>query len=334
MLCLTGAVSVAVSGEVNLFIYHRFGEEKYPSTNIAVDQFESHLEHLKQSETEVVSLSEVVSRLKSGQKLPVKAAVLTVDDAFDSFLSHGMPLIHRYNFPVTLFVNTDSVGTHGYLNWDQLRSLVKGGVVVGNHSATHDYLIEREAGESTDAWRKRVEKDILRAQSAFQRELGLKPNLFAYPYGEFSNELIEIVQSLGFDAAIAQQSGVVDESTDLFTVPRFPMGGPYATLKQFRSKLSMNKLDAEVIGAVDTIPDSNPPAITVRLDTQRFDVSRLQGFVQGNNKLKIEKVSGSQSDFLLQAEAPLTGRRNKYTLTVPLKSGGWGWFSYPWFLIQ
>ncbi len=335
-LCLLGLASTVVpasAGEVNIFIYHRFGEERYPSTNISADQFESHLKYLQQSKTEVYSLSEIVSRLRSGQKLPDKAAVLTVDDGFSSFLSHGMPLLRQYGFPVTLFVNTDSVGSSGYMTWDDLRALVKQGVVIGNHSATHDYLIERRGGETTAAWSDRIKADILQAESDFLKELGQKPTLFAYPYGEFSQELVAIVKNLGFAAAIAQQSGVVDETTDLFAVPRFPMGGVYATLEQFRSKLSMHRLNAEIIGEGDTIPANDPPALRVRLDVDRIDLERLQGFVQGENRLKIEQVKGSPTDFLIQAEKPLTGRRNKYTLTVPLKTGGWGWFSHPWFRI-
>ena len=96
----------------------------------------------------------------------------------------------------------------------------------------------------------------------------------------------------------------------------------------------MNRLDADLLDPINTMPDNNPPQIKVRLDAKRFDLRRLQGFVQGDNSLKIEKVAGSESDFLVQAEKPLTGSRNKYTLTVPLKTGGWGWFSQPWFLIK
>ncbi len=337
LLLLSGVASFAATaavGQVNIFIYHRFGEHKYPSTNISLEAFTSHLEHLKQTKTEVHSLSEIVRQLKHGQLLPTKAAVLTVDDAFTTFLSNGMPILRKYGFPVTLFVNTDSVGTRGYLDWDELRALVKEGVVIGNHSATHDYLIEQTADESTAMWRERVKSDIMRAQSAFKKELGLLPTLFAYPYGEFSPELVALVQELGFEAAISQQSGVVDDTSGLFTIPRFPMGGGYATLKQFRSKLSMSRLAVEFIETVNPVLGNNPPALKVRIDTDRFDVRRLQGFVQGNNSLNIEKIAGSEADFLIQAEKPLTGRRNKYTLTVPLKKGGWGWFSQPWFNVR
>lgn len=338
LLCLLVLLGVPIasadegSGQVNIFIYHRFGEARYPSTNISVEVFESHLQYLQQKQIEIRSLPEIVNLLKGGQALPRKAAVLTVDDAFTSFLQEGMPLIRRYKAPVTLFVNTDSVGTRGYLSWDDLRSLVKEGVVIGNHSATHDYLIEKTAGESASDWRERVRSDILRAQAAFKAELGIVPTLFAYPYGEFSPELTALVKELGFAAAIAQQSGVVDASTDLFTVPRFPMGGGYATLEQFRSKLAMSRLDIELLAPVNPLPDVNPPVIKVRLDAGRFDLRRLQGFVQGDNALVIEAIAGTESDYTVTAAKPLTGRRNKYTLTAPLRGGGWGWFSQPWFM--
>lgn len=325
-------ISQALAGQANVFIYHRFDEPRYPSTNISADLFESHLKYLQHSKTAVSSLLDVVAALRGGQPLPEKSAVLTVDDAFSSFLANGMPLIRRYKVPVTLFVNTDSVGTRGYLSWQELRLLVEEGVVIGNHTATHDYLVERKPGESELDWRTRVKADILRAQAAFKKELGLTPTLFAYPYGEFSSELVELVRDLGFDAAIAQQSGVVDEGSALYTLPRFPMGGGYASLKQFKSKLSMHRLDAQLLIPVDSVADVNPPTMQVRLDPKRFDIRRIQGFVQGDNTLSIEKIAGSEADFLVRAEKRLTGRRNKYTLTVPLRAGGWGWFSQPWIL--
>ena len=112
------------------------------------------------------------------------------------------------------------------------------------------------------------------------------------------------------------------------------MGSEYATLEQFRSKLSMSHLNVELLEPVNPVLDLNPPTIKVRIDSKRFDVRRLQGFVQGDNILNIEKVAGSENDFLVRAEKPLTGRRNKYTLTAPLLTGGWGWFSQPWFNID
>ncbi len=319
--------------QANIFIYHRFGESRYPSTNIDTDVFASHLLYLRESGKQVVPLIDVVRAFRAGRKLPSDAIVLTVDDAFDSFLSEAMPLLQQYHFPVTLFVNTDGVGTSGYLDWEQLRQLVRDGVVIGNHTATHDYLLERKKDESREAWRKRVRADISRAQDAFEKELGFRPELFAYTYGEYSPELVDIVRGLGFIAAVAQQSGVASPSSDPYLLPRFPMGGPFASLQSFRDKANMHPLEVNVLTPPTPVLDEkNPPILSVQIRSDRYDLGRLQGFVQGDNRLIIKVDAAKGNVVTVQAEKPLIGRRNKYTLTAPLRDGsGWAWFSQPWF---
>jgi peptidoglycan/xylan/chitin deacetylase (PgdA/CDA1 family) len=325
-----------MAGQVNMFIYHRFGEPRYPSTNIEPEVFSAQLQYLADQKIPVLPLADVADCLAQGRDLPEHAVVLTVDDAFPSFLLNAMPLLRTHHFPVTLFVNTDSVGTPGYLGWDQLRQLMKEGVRLGNHTATHDYLLERRPGETHDLWRQRVTDDIVRAQQAILRETGAKPEFFAYPYGEYSPELAKIVKTLGFRAAVAQQSGVVGDGADRFTLPRFPMGGGFATLDGFKSKAAMAPLQIALLSEVDPVlgPGETAPQLNIRLSPQLYELERLQGFVQGDNRLVITPVSGRLGEYTVQAEKPLTGRRNKYTLTVPLRSGGWAWFSQPWFRPQ
>lgn len=325
--------TLAHAGRVNMFIYHRFGESRYASTNIDPKVFAAQLQYLVDERIPVLSLSEVVHTLQQGQALPEKAVVLTVDDAFTSFLDIAYPLLSRYRFPVTLFVNTDSVGHPGYLDWKQLRYLAESGVTIGNHTASHAYLLDRETGESNEAWRARVVADIRKAQQAITRETGVTPELFAYPYGEYSSAVIDMVGGEGFAAAVAQQSGVVGEGSDLYSLPRFPMGGGFATLEGFRSKGAMAPLQLELLPPVDPVwTDAGAaPLLTVRLAPDRYELGRIQGFVQGDNVLRIEPLAGKPGTFRVQAEKPLSGRRNKYTLTVPLRAGGWAWFSQPWF---
>jgi len=333
ILLLTLPTTFAYAGRVNMFIYHRFGEARYASTNIDPKVFAAQMQYLVDQQIPVLSLEEVAHALQQGRSLPDKAVVLTVDDAFVSFLDIAYPLLSRYHFPVTLFVNTDSVGHPGYLSWKQLRFLAESGVTIGNHTADHAYLLDRNQGESVTDWSARVVADIRKAQQEITREIGDAPKFFAYPYGEYSGPLMDLVRGEGFIAAVAQQSGVVGEGSDRFCLPRFPMGGGFATMEGFRSKGAMAPLQLELLPPVDPvwIDSGTAPVLTVRLAPDRYELGRLQGFVQGDNSLRIEPVTGKPGTFRVQADKPLSGRRNKYTLTVPLRQGGWAWFSQPWF---
>ncbi len=330
LLLLSAAGQQLCAGQVTTFIYHRFDETRYPSTNISAEIFSQQLAVLKQQNIKVLSLGEVARRLAAEEPLPDKGAAICIDDAFSSFAAVAMPILREYGFPVTLFVNTDAVGTRGYLSWDELRQLSDEGVEIGNHTATHDYLVDLQAGESLSRWKQRVEQDIAKAENLYAEQLGQVPQIFAYPYGEYNPELMQILQEMGFTAAFAQQSGVIHSDSPRFALPRFPMGGPYATLSGFKSKLAMKPLVVAEENPVNPLVVDNPPVLTLRIEDSAVDLRQINCFAQGGNRCQAEPIVEQPGWFKVQADQPLTGRRNKYTLTVRGKQGGWHWYSHLW----
>ena len=331
LLLLLPMLSHVYAGQVNTFIYHRFDENRYPSTNISTDIFTQQLEYVKAQGIEVISLGEVVKRLTNGEELPAHAVSFCVDDAFRSLYDVGMPIIRQYGIPLTLFVNTAAVGTHGYLSWQELKELAAEGVEIGNHTDTHAYLVELKPTETASQWKQRVREDILRAQKLFEENLGSKPTLFAYPYGEYSPAVVEIIKDLGFSAAFAQQSGVIYSAHNLYNLARFPMGGPFATFAGFKSKLAMQPLPVLAVDPFDPIIRKNPPVLSLRIDGQKINPKRINCFAQGENHCWVEAdIDRGDGWYRVMAEQPLTGRRNKYTLTLQSDNGGWLWYSHPW----
>lgn len=326
------SVGTALSADANVFAYHRFGDARYPSTNIAIETFAEQLRILDEQDFTVLTLGQIAAHLREQRPLPERCAALTVDDGYATFLSGAVPLLEKYGYPATLFVNTGSVGAPDYLDWEELRRIAAQGIEIGSHSHSHDHLIEMRPDEDKAAWRKRVRADLQTAQELFSRHLGKAPELFAYPYGEYTPELVEIVREVGFTAAAGQQSGVVYSGSEPYLLPRFPMGGPFATVKGFRNKLAMRALPVEAAEPFDpVISADNPPLLRLRIDPQAIAVSQLRCFVDGKAEGKVTAVEGEAGVFLVQSEKPLTGRRSKYTLTAPDPSGkNWHWYSHLW----
>ncbi len=321
--------------DVTMFCYHRFGEPKYASTNIAVEVFEQQLRFLKEGGYEVLALGELVRLLESGEPLPQKGAVLTVDDGYRSFATGAVPLLEKYGMPATLFVSPASVGKGSYLSWEEIRALEARGIEIGNHSMEHLHMAAPSTGETPELWKQRILQDLDASAMAFLKGFGRAPELFAYPYGEFSPELAALLAQKGFRAAVGQQSGVVGAASELFTLPRFPMGGPYGTLKGLRNKVRMLSMPVSgVTPASAVLGEQNPPPLQLRVEDPDVDLSRIQCFVQGKNSCEIIREKGSNI-LRVVAEKPLPTRRNKYTLTAPSKSGkGWYWFSQPWIRVD
>ena len=70
-------------------MYHRFNENKYPSTNIKMDIFEEHINIIKNSDFNFHNPNNFDEQFnKPKQK---KEILITIDDAFESFiLKHGL----------------------------------------------------------------------------------------------------------------------------------------------------------------------------------------------------------------------------------------------------
>ena len=105
-------------GNINCFVYHRFGDDRYPSTNISVEDFTKHLDYLKSNEYNVVTFGEAVSLLDSNTPVPNKTVCLTVDDGYKSFYENALPLLREFTYPATIFINTDKFGSGDFLTVD------------------------------------------------------------------------------------------------------------------------------------------------------------------------------------------------------------------------
>ena len=125
-----------------VLMYHRFGEDKYPSTNIRLDQFDSHLEKLANDNYTVLSLTKIIRHLQDGTELPDRTVAITIDDAYLSVFNEAWPRLRAKGFPFTVFVATDPLDNEhpNYMSWDQLRQLQANGVDIGSQTKTHPHI--------------------------------------------------------------------------------------------------------------------------------------------------------------------------------------------------
>ena len=101
LVLLSVIVAGAEDNGANVFIYHRFGDSRYPSTNTPLELFEEQLEFLKSGDYRVMKLSAIVDLLRHKREIPDRVVALSVDDAFLSFHQNALPLLQKYGFPVT-----------------------------------------------------------------------------------------------------------------------------------------------------------------------------------------------------------------------------------------
>lgn len=237
-----------------VFMYHRFNEPKYPSTNIRPEQFEAHLKELGNGTYHVMKVEDIIDAIKSGKSLPDRAIGITIDDAYRSVYTFAWPLFKKAHMPFTVFVSTNQLdaGYESYMTWDMLRELVKAGVTVGGHSDHHDHLSSMPIEQ--------VRQELKHSAERFKQELGFVPDLFAYPYGEADTEVQKAVKDAGYKAAFGQQSGGFDGSADMYYLPRFALNEHYGEQGRFELAANSLPLDVSDVTPADYTLKRNPPA--------------------------------------------------------------------------
>ena len=150
-------------------MYHRFDENKYPSTNIQMDVFKQQIEIIINSKYNFYDPKDLETKFHITKER--KKILLTIDDAFSSFYEVAWPYLKEKKIPFILFVSTEAVGKNGYMTWDQIKELEKESIAyIGNHSHTHDYLVDLTNDD--------LIKDINTASTIFIKNLGYNPIFF------------------------------------------------------------------------------------------------------------------------------------------------------------
>ena len=315
--------------QIVCFVYHRFGDERYPSTNIRTEVFREQLAYLKQNNFIVWTMGMAVNAIRNGDVVPPRTVVLTIDDGYRSFYENGMPLLEEFGYPATLYITTANVGNPDFLNWQQILESQQRGIEIGNHSHSHGHFLDADSDEERKSL---FISDLVTAQTLFNEHLDYTPVLYSYPYGEYDDVLEAVLEEAAYISAAAQYSGVLFKESNLFEIPRFPMGGPFATLKGFIQKSQMNPMQVINKEPEGVVMQQNPPMMVITLNSNCIDAENLQCFVDGNRNCIMELQEGP--DFVrlkVISRDMLDGRRSLYTITAPSKDGkGWCWYSHVW----
>ena len=170
-----------------ILTYHSI-DESSSVISIAPDVFRRHVAWLASGAVRVVPLDELM-------RLPTTAhaVALTFDDGFVNFAELAAPLLSRHHLPATVFVVSEHAGgtnawrgtcandipTLPLMDWSELGRIQEMGFTIGAHSRTHPHL----TGLPTAA----LAEEIAGSADHIERELGVRPTAFAYPYGSVND---------------------------------------------------------------------------------------------------------------------------------------------------
>ncbi len=206
-------------------------EKKLKGLYAPPKSFERHLAELRTAGFSFGSLDDIAEMRDNSQK----RVVVSFDDGFLSVFENAMDAMARHQCRAIQFLVPDFFGKSNewdlvlgpeqrpLMNASQVCEWVAAGHVIGSHTLTHPYLtrISREqAREEIGASRKKLEDTF-----------GVVVEHFCYPYGDFNEEIRQMVVDAGYRTACTVRFGVNRTGDDPFALCRIKGRHPTRKLK-------------------------------------------------------------------------------------------------------
>ena len=324
LLLVSFAEAKNVKNSATVFMYHKFGVSKYPSTSVTIEQINDHINEFVKEKYNILSLDLIVDTIINDGDLPKNTIGISIDDADKSFIEVGWPLFKKNNIPVTLFVTTGTIANNNksYLNWDQIRKLKEEGVTIGAHSHTHAHMPDLDIEE--------IKAEIELSNKIFLKELGEVPTLFAFPYGETNEEIINIIKDYKYKVAFGQHSGIINETSNMYYLPRFSLNEKYGEIDRVKFAASSKGL-----GVYDFIPtnptiNENPPFIGFSLLDEKLSTS-LNCFIFDMNGQVEREIFKFNERVEIRLSRELSKGRSRINCTAKDLEGNWRWFGHQFY---
>lgn len=207
----------SMDGRVSILMYHSVDTHTNVFFAVTPIEFAAQMQFLADNDYKVITLAELVTRMKN--KTPLKGeVVITFDDGYKDNFTNAYPVLQKFNFPATIFITTDLIGrvdSRGFemMSASDLKEMHASGLIdIEPHSLSHPKLAK--------CGREEALREIRGSKETLEKLLGKTCEFFAYPYGNHNEETVNIVRELGFAAAVTVEEGTVVLGDDLFRLKR------------------------------------------------------------------------------------------------------------------
>lgn len=225
-------VEYSVPEGVSILMYHMIGDMKNNSAVMTEDNLRIQMQYLKDHGYHPITMQELYDYVTKGEKLPSKPVCITFDDGYLDSYTIVYPMMKEFGYPWTLFLITDDVGkSYNRMTWEQLKEMAdSGAVTIANHTLSHPKLHNLST-------RAEKENEIIGANKALKYHLGIDNLWFAYPYGDYDDEVIDICKKAGIKLAVTTDAGRVHVGSYPYDLKRVYIGNN-VSLARFMERLT------------------------------------------------------------------------------------------------
>lgn len=217
------ARSPAAAIRIPVLMYHDIAVPADEYETVAPVQLAVQMEWLYAEGYRAISLHELgaLSFRDAG-----RVVLLTADDGHVSFMDFLFPLLREYRFHAAVNIVGRAVGgyvdeNHPRLSWDECRYLMRSGLVeIGCHTYSHDADLRAPRTDALAAFNRKLAEDLVMFQTLYERELGKRAEIIAWPYGFYDGDSIAIARRAGFRYFLNSEGRPAMHEQDRHDIPR------------------------------------------------------------------------------------------------------------------
>ena len=189
---------------------------------VAPNSFARQMALLKLLGYQGLSMTDLLPYLR-GERVG-KVVGITFDDGFLNNHTNALPVLQRHGFSSTCFAVSQHVGKTNQwdhkigiasaplMNAEQLRQWIDGGQEVGAHTRHHVKLSQVSTADAL--------QEIALSKSELESVTGSPVRHFCYPYGDFTQEHVDMARAAGYMSATTTARGRCVAGEDFMQLPR------------------------------------------------------------------------------------------------------------------
>lgn len=213
--------------DLPVIMYHSILRDESRSGKYVItpQTLDNDIKYLHSQGFTTVSAAQVIDCAENGEPLPEKPVMLTFDDGCYNNLFYAVPILKDNNargifsivgaYTDEYTASGDVNPNYSYLRWEDVYEMyVSENCEIANHSydfhsrSTERNGAKKRSGESAEEYKMIFEEDTRRMQEACFENCGFYPVVYAYPYGLYSEESLDVLKEMGFKMTLSCEEGI------------------------------------------------------------------------------------------------------------------------------
>lgn len=216
------SISAAIAVPIIMYHYVEYVQDRNDKLRITLNTtpyvLENEIQILLATGYHFITNSELTDVLDGKANLPSNPILLTFDDGYRDFYTDAYPILKKYHVKATNYVIAGFLNRPNHLLTSQLQEIGSDGLVeIGSHTINHIGLRGLPL--------KTVGNEVFQSREMLEQLIHKPVVSFAYPFGSFDDQAIQVVKDAGYRSAVSTLPGINQSQGNRFYMFRLRPGG-------------------------------------------------------------------------------------------------------------